>query len=159
MKKNEYGDLKRMLLDEYMQSNPTDDEVDAFYTGLTWFEDALYDDDIDNELNDFLPLRKENEYLRKDLAGLHKILEENIFITEEELEFKDYPGKDSEYSYSIEMFQEFYDLNRIDPITLIPLEIKITNPAKDILTNKGILTEDTNNTENFTLNNNITIKF
>jgi len=78
MKKNEYGDLKRMLLDEYMQSNPTDDEVDAFYTGLTWFEDALYDDDIDNELNDFLPLRKENEYLRKDLAGLHKILEENM---------------------------------------------------------------------------------
>ena len=78
MKKEDYGELKRMLLDEYMQENPSEEEINAFYTGLTWFEDALYDNDIDDELNNFFPMREENKYLREQLAGMHKILEDNM---------------------------------------------------------------------------------
>lgn len=69
------------------------------------------------------------------------------------LEFMDYPGEDEDFSYSVEMFQEFYELNRIDPVTLTFLETKTTDTTEDIST------KNINDTESFTLNNNITIKF
>lgn len=72
------------------------------------------------------------------------------------LEFIDSQDADRGYSYSIEMFQEFYTLNNINPQTL---EIITTITTEDIPINKDVLTESANNTESFTLNNNITIKF
>lgn len=71
------------------------------------------------------------------------------------LEFVDYPGKDQDFSYSIEMFQEFYTLNKINPETL---EI-ITDTTKDISTDEDVSTKSISDIESFTLNNNITIKF
>lgn len=69
------------------------------------------------------------------------------------LEFVNYLGKDYDFSYSVEMFKEFYELNRIDPVTLTFLETKTTDTTEDIST------KNINDTESFTLNNNITIKF
>lgn len=71
------------------------------------------------------------------------------------LEFVNYPDKDQDFSYSAEMFQEFYTLNKIDPETL---EI-ITNTTKEVSTNKDVPTKNISDIESFTLNNNITIKF
>lgn len=71
------------------------------------------------------------------------------------LEFVDYPGKDEDFSYSAEMFQEFYNLNKINPETL---KI-ITDTTKEVSTDADISTKGINDIESFTLNNNITIKF
>lgn len=75
------------------------------------------------------------------------------------LEFVDFPDGDKDFSYSVEMFKEFYELNRIDPVTLTFLETKTTDTTKEVSTDADISTKSINDTESFTLNNNITIKF
>lgn len=93
---------------------------------------------------------------RKSTASEGKIAKRfDLPVIKYTLEFVNYPDKDKDFSYSVEMFQEFYTLNKIDPETL---EI-ITNTTKEISTNEGISTKSINDIESFTLNNNITIKF
>ena len=78
MNKKDYGDLKKMLFRDYAAENPSEECLVAFYTGLTWFEAALNDENIDDSLNEFIPLRVENEYLRRDLEKLHNIEDEYL---------------------------------------------------------------------------------
>ena len=77
MKKEDYGDIKNMLLDEYKQIEADPDKISAFLTGMTWFEDALTEDDTEERLNEFLPLRISNEYLRKQLVDVQVIIAQN----------------------------------------------------------------------------------
>ena len=78
MNKKDHGDLKKMLFRDYAAENPSEECLVAFYTGLTWFEAALNDENIDDSLNEFIPLRVENEYLRRDLEKLHNIEDEYL---------------------------------------------------------------------------------
>lgn len=79
----------------------------------------------------------------------------NLPVIKYTLEFVDFPDGDKNFFYSIEMFQEFYTLNKINPETL---EI-ITDTTKDISTDEDVSTKSISDIESFTLNNNITIKF
>ena len=69
--------LKEMLLKEYRQENPSSEQEDAFWFGMEDFEGALLDRNTEERLNDFLPVRIDNDYLREQLKGAMKILAEN----------------------------------------------------------------------------------
>lgn len=75
MRPKDYGDLKQMLLDEFMQQNPTEDMQRAFVTAMTWFEQAITDDNIEEDLYNYLPMRIKYENLKEQLKIVQGISE------------------------------------------------------------------------------------
>ena len=50
MKHKDFSDIKRMLYDEFMQSNPTAEMQKSFITGMTWFEQAITEKETREDL-------------------------------------------------------------------------------------------------------------
>jgi len=73
MNPKDYGDIKRMLYDEFKGTNPTDEELRGFVTALTWFEDAITDPNIEEDLYDYLPLRIKYDNLKEQLKIVQDI--------------------------------------------------------------------------------------
>lgn len=74
---NAIDELKDMLMKEYMEKPSSTEMQDAFWFGMEDFENALLDKSTEERLNDFLPVRLTNEYLREQLIGAQQILAEN----------------------------------------------------------------------------------
>lgn len=70
-------DLKEKLLDEYQQERPSEKMQDAFWFGMLDFEESLLSNNTEERLNEYLPVRTDNAYLREQLAGAKVILAEN----------------------------------------------------------------------------------
>ena len=73
MNPKDYGDIKRMLYDEFKGTNPTDEELRGLVTALTWFEDAITDPNIEEDLYDYLPLRIKYDNLKEQLKIVQDI--------------------------------------------------------------------------------------
>ena len=50
MKPKDYGHIKRMLFEEFMQQNPTEEMQRIFILALTWFEEAITDSRTEEDL-------------------------------------------------------------------------------------------------------------
>ena len=75
MNPKDYGDIKRMLYDEFKESNPSEDEMRGFITALTWFEDAITSDETEQDLYDYLPIRIKYDNLKEQLKIVQGISE------------------------------------------------------------------------------------
>lgn len=75
MNPKDYGDIKRMLYDEFKESNPSEDEMRGFVTALTWFEDAITNDETEQDLYDYLPIRIKYDNLKEQLKIVQGISE------------------------------------------------------------------------------------
>lgn len=75
MKQNDFGDIKRMLFDEFMQSNPTIEMQNSFITGMTWFEQAITEKETREDLYDFLPIRIKYDNLKEQLILVQDLSE------------------------------------------------------------------------------------
>ena len=127
MRPKDYGDIKRMLFDEFMQENPSKDLQVAFLTGMTWFENAITEKQTREDLYDFLPLRikydnlkeqlilvqdlnEKYEALKKEYDELMNLKEQLIFVQEtnkkyEELK-KKYDGLMNHFDNKFKMSQK-----------------------------------------------------
>lgn len=75
MNQNDYGDIKRMLYDEYMEENPSEEEQRAFLTALAWFEDAITNPETEEDLYNYLPMRVRYDNLKEQLKIVQGISE------------------------------------------------------------------------------------
>lgn len=71
------SELKEALMEEYLAENPGQEGSDAFWYGLQDMEAAVTDTSTEDRLNDFLPVRVMNEYLKEQLIGCRHIISEN----------------------------------------------------------------------------------
>ena len=83
MRPKDYGDIKRMLFDEFMQENPSEELQAAFLTGMTRFEQAITEKETRDDLYDFLPLRIKYDNLKEQLMLLQDINEKYEEIKKE----------------------------------------------------------------------------
>ena len=70
-------ELKEMLMEEYDAENPEQERADAFWFGMQDLEAAITGDTTEERLNDYLPVRISNEYLKEQLLGCRQIISEN----------------------------------------------------------------------------------
>ena len=75
MKQKDFGDIKRMLFDEFMESNPTNEMQNSFITGMTWFEQAITEKETREDLYDFLPIRIKYDNLKEQLSLVQDLSE------------------------------------------------------------------------------------
>ena len=75
MKHKDFSDIKRMLYDEFMQSNPTAEMQKSFITGMTWFEQAITEKETREDLYDFLPIRIKYDNLKEQLLIVQDLSE------------------------------------------------------------------------------------
>ena len=75
MKHKDFSDIKRMLYDEFMQSNPTEEMQKSFITGMTWFEQAITEKETREDLYDFLPIRIKYDNLKEQLLIVQDLSE------------------------------------------------------------------------------------
>lgn len=73
MKPIDYGDLKQMLYAEFLEENPSEDMKRGFLKALAWFEDAITDPDIDEDLYDYLPMRIKYDNMKEQLKLVQDI--------------------------------------------------------------------------------------
>ena len=75
MKQKDFGDIKRMLFDEFMENNPTIEMQNSFITGMTWFEQAITEKETREDLYDFLPIRIKYDNLKEQLSLVQDLSE------------------------------------------------------------------------------------
>ena len=75
MREKDFSDIKRMLFDEFMESNPTIEMQNSFITGMTWFEQAITDKETREDLYDFLPIRIKYDNLKEQLLLVQDLSE------------------------------------------------------------------------------------
>ena len=66
MKPKDYGTIKRMLFEDFMQQHPTEEMQRVFILALTWFEQAITESDSE-DLYEYLPDRVKYENLKEQL--------------------------------------------------------------------------------------------
>lgn len=75
MKQKDFGDIKKMLFDEFMENNPTIEMQNSFITGMTWFEQAITEKETREDLYDFLPIRIKYDNLKEQLSLVQDLSE------------------------------------------------------------------------------------
>lgn len=75
MKPKDYGHIKRMLFEEFMQQNPTEEMQRIFILALTWFEEAITDSRTEEDLYEYLPEKLKYENLKEQLKIVQGITE------------------------------------------------------------------------------------
>lgn len=75
MREKDFSDIKRMLFDEFMESNPTIEMQNSFITGMTWFEQAITEKETSEDLYDFLPIRIKYDNLKEQLLLVQDLSE------------------------------------------------------------------------------------
>ena len=66
MRPKDYGTIKRMLFEDFMQQHPTEEMQRVFILALTWFEQAITESDSE-DLYEYLPDRVKYENLKEQL--------------------------------------------------------------------------------------------
>jgi hypothetical protein len=74
MKPKDYGNIKRMLFEDFMQQHPTEEMQRVFILALTWFEQAIIGSDSE-DLYEYLPDRIKYENLKEQLKIVQDISE------------------------------------------------------------------------------------
>lgn len=74
MKPKDYGTIKRMLFEDFMQQHPTEEMQRVFILALTWFEQAITESDSE-DLYEYLPDRVKYENLKEQLKIVQGITE------------------------------------------------------------------------------------
>ena len=76
MKPKDYGDIKRMLFEDFMQQHPTEEMQRVFILALSWFEQALIEkENTMEDLYDYLPERIKYDNLKEQLKIVQGISE------------------------------------------------------------------------------------
>ena len=74
MRPKDYGTIKRMLFEDFMQQHPTEEMQRVFILALTWFEQAITESDSE-DLYEYLPDRVKYENLKEQLKIVQDITE------------------------------------------------------------------------------------
>lgn len=74
MRPKDYGTIKRMLFEDFMQQHPTEEMQRVFILALTWFEQAITESDSE-DLYEYLPDRVKYENLKEQLKIVQGITE------------------------------------------------------------------------------------
>ncbi|MBQ8189336.1 MAG: hypothetical protein IJZ44_06120 [Lachnospiraceae bacterium] len=75
MNPKDYNDIKRMLYSEFLEQEPSEDAQKGFLTALAWFEQAITNPNIDEDLYDYLPIRIKYDNLKEQLKIVQGITE------------------------------------------------------------------------------------
>lgn len=71
------SEAKDILLSEFSNRERSLEEVDAFITGLERFEECMFDDGLDERLNESFPYKVRYETLKRSIKDAVRIYEEN----------------------------------------------------------------------------------